>query len=91
VGGSVIWATSIIQSLTPPAYAQYALCGCCYCWNGDRQNPSNDGCFDNRATGFPGRCRIVSSMVPERPTESPPSGPFAFSEYCSGSTNLPMQ
>jgi hypothetical protein len=83
VGGTLMWATPAIQSLAPPAYAQYALCGCCYCWNGDRQSPTNDACFDNGATGF-----LADADSCQRWCETgTPSGPYTFSEHCSASTS----
>jgi hypothetical protein len=79
VGGSVIWATPLIQSLMPPAYAQYAMCGCCYCWNGDRQNPTSDACNDNGATGAlgdPDECQTFCE-----------NQGYTSSEQCSATTS----
>jgi hypothetical protein len=92
VGGTLLWAAPAIQSLAPPAFAQqYALCGCCYCWTGDKQNPGppNPGqtradlCSDDGCTGFlgtPEACRAFCS------SDVAPGGPFANSEQCCGTT-----
>ena len=90
VGGTLVWAVPVLQSLAPPAFAQYAMCGCCYCWNGDKQNPTpndrdvrdlvqDNGCL-GRATS-PQTCADFCSGDAEG------QGPFAFSEQCCG-TNL---
>jgi hypothetical protein len=87
VGGAMVWAVPIVQSLTPAAFAQYATCGCCYCWNGDKQNPtpgpgapsgdtvSDDGCvsFHGTSQGCAAYCRDIA-----------PGAPFEFSEQCCG-------
>jgi hypothetical protein len=56
VGGTVAWATPLIQSLTPPAYAQMGPSpggnGCCYCFNGPAPGPGDDGeCHNDGTTG----------------------------------------
>lgn len=83
LGGAVAWTTPALQSLAPPAFAQYARCGCCYCWTGDKQNPEKDGCFDNGATGplaDPDSCQAFCSG-------GAPGGPYALSEHCSAATS----
>lgn len=55
VGGTLLWAAPAIQSLTPAAFAQQGLesqCGCCYCFNGPRDNPTQDQCADNGFVNF---------------------------------------
>jgi hypothetical protein len=83
-GGTLIWATPVVQSLTPPAYAQYARCGCCYCWSGDRQNPSRDACFDNGASGFLSDAASCQAWCESGGTSGQR---FDFSEYCSAATS----
>lgn len=83
VGGTLIWATPVLQSLTPPAYAQYARCGCCYCWSGDRQSPSKDSCIDNGSTGILANADTCRAWC----ESGAPSAPFDFSEYCSATTS----
>jgi hypothetical protein len=89
VGGTLVWAAPLIQSLAPPAFAQngYATCGCCYCWNGDKQNPSlnargfRDLVSDNGCTGplgTPEGCAAFCSG------DAFGQGPFEFSEQCCG-------
>ena len=93
VGGTMVWAVPVLQSLTPPAYAQGSPrpCGCCYCWNGDKQNPTGPGgpgspggdlVTDNGCLGFlssPGQCAAFCR-------DFAPGGPFEFSEQCCGTT-----
>ena len=90
MGGTLLWAAPAIQTLAPPAFAQqqYATCGCCYCWNGDKQNPtpgpnspSGDLVTDNGCAGplgGPDGCRAFCSG------EAFGQGPFEFSEQCCG-------
>jgi hypothetical protein len=83
VGGTLVWAAPVIQSLTPPAYAQAtpAQCGCCYCWSGDMQAPSKDLCLDNSSSGFLAsaeECRRWCSDVG-------PNAPYQNSQWCRGS------
>jgi hypothetical protein len=90
VGGTLVWAVPLVQSLAPPAFAQqYATCGCCYCWNGDKQNPSQnargfrdlvsqDGCAGPLAT--PEACAAFCSG------DAFGQGPFEFSEQCCGTS-----
>jgi hypothetical protein len=94
VGGTLLWAAPAVQTLTPAAYAQQpspGACGCCYCWNGDKQNPGppNPGqaradlCTDDGCTGFlatPGDCAAFCDST------FAPGGPFANSEQCCGTT-----
>lgn len=45
VGGTLLWAAPLVQTLGPAARAQVqrpSLCGCCYCF--DATNPNNDIC-----------------------------------------------
>jgi hypothetical protein len=89
VGGTMVWAVPVLQSLTPPAYAQGSPrpCGCCYCWNGDKQNPtpgpgspSGDLVTDNGCTGFLGNADSCAQFC----RDFAPGGPFEFSEQCCG-------
>jgi hypothetical protein len=56
VGGTLMWAAPTIQSLASPAFAQMGASpgrhGCCYCYNGDINNPGPN----NPATGAPDEC-----------------------------------
>jgi hypothetical protein len=94
VGGTLLWAAPAIQSLAPPAFAQYQVCGCCYCWNGDKQNPGPpnpgepraDQCGDNGCSGFqatPEDCRAWCSSTGQF---GAPGGPFENSEHCCGTS-----
>lgn len=52
VGGALLWATPIVQSIGPSALAQQraeSQCGCCYCYNGDKATAvdANDQCLAN--------------------------------------------
>lgn len=89
VGGTMVWAVPVLQSLTPPAFAQGSPrpCGCCYCWNGDKQNPtpgpgspSGDLVTDNGCTGFLGNANSCAQFC----RDFAPGGPFEFSEQCCG-------
>jgi hypothetical protein len=53
VGGTVVWATPVIQSVASPAMAQRGSpdCGCCYCFNGPPDNPTDDLCNENGDSG----------------------------------------
>jgi hypothetical protein len=85
VGGTMVWAVPVLQSLAPPAYAQYATCGCCYCWNGPKENPtadtvSQDGCLTFHAN--PDACREFCS------SSLAAGGPFVNSEQCCSTNDL---
>ncbi len=81
VGGTLVWAAPLLQSLTPPAYAQYAQCGCCYCWEGDMQAPTKDLCLDNSSSGF-----LASAEECRRwCTDVGPNAPYENSQWCRGS------
>jgi hypothetical protein len=89
VGGTLVWATPVLQSLAPPAFAQATPrpCGCCYCWNGDKQNPTPaPGAPSGDAVGDDGCAGIFGS--PEGCArfcrEIAPGAPFEFSEHCCG-------
>lgn len=81
VGGTVLWATPIVQSLTPAAHAQaQTRCGCCYCWDGDKSNPTRDTCNDNGQTGTRStaeRCAAFCADAGEHGTA------FQNSEWCA--------
>jgi hypothetical protein len=91
VGGTMVWAVPVLQSLAPPAFAQATPrpCGCCYCWNGEKQNPTpqpgapngdfvaDDGCQGFLAT--PDDCARFCR-------DAAPGGPFLQSEQCCGAT-----
>lgn len=87
VGGTLVWAAPLIQSLAPPAFAQYATCGCCYCWNGDKQNPSpnargfRDLVSDNGCAGPLGTPEACTAFCSG---DAFGQGPFQFSEQCCG-------
>lgn len=52
VGGTMLWAAPAISSLSSAgAQTIRTLCGCCYCYEGDRNNPSDDVCSDNGRVG----------------------------------------
>jgi hypothetical protein len=89
VGGTLLWAAPVVQTLTPAAHAQGSPgpCGCCYCWNGDKQNPSQnargfrDLVTDNGCVGplgSPAACAAFCSG------DAFGQGPFEFSEQCCG-------
>jgi hypothetical protein len=92
VGGTMVWAVPVLQSLTPPAFAQATPrpCGCCYCWNGDKENPTpqpgapnGDFVADDGCQGFlstPGACAQFCR-------DSAPGGPFFQSEQCCGTSS----
>src|SRR5687768_14330135 len=86
VGGTLVWAVPVLQSLAPPAYAQYATCGCCYCWSGsDKQNPDKDTVAQNGCLSFhanPTACADFCNST------FAPGGPFDFSEQCCSTNNL---
>jgi hypothetical protein len=82
-GGSLVWAIPVVQSLAPAAYAQYARCACCYCWSGDRQNPSRDACFDNGATAFLADAGTCAEWCRSTNTSGEA---YESSEYCSAAT-----
>lgn len=76
VGGTVLWATPIVQSLTPAAHAQAATrCGCCYCWDGDRNDPTDDLCNDNGQSGSRADATACATFCSNEG--------FANSEWCS--------
>jgi hypothetical protein len=83
VGGTLVWATPALQSLAPPAYAQYARCGCCYCWDGDKQTTTHDACLDNGSSGLLADAESCRSWCGSTAS----GGPYQFSEYCSAATS----
>jgi hypothetical protein len=86
VGGTLVWAAPVIQSITPPAYAQMGQspgsCAACYCWNGtaDKSEINGDFCTDNGNVGF----QLNRDTCQNWCRDQAPGGPFVFSEYCSG-------
>src|SRR5918999_1024007 len=84
VGGTLIWAAPAVQTLAPAAYAQVTPgpCGCCYCWNGEKQNPSSDLVTDDGCTGFLSNPQACSQFC----AQGAPGGPFTNSEQCCGTT-----
>lgn len=91
VGGTLAWATPLIQSLTPPAYAQMGpspgTCAACYCWSGDKASPSKDFCTDDGAVGFQLNRDACENWCKHNGVERAPGGPYANSEYCSGTVS----
>lgn len=89
VGGTLVWAAPLVQTLTPAAHAQVTPgpCGCCYCWNGDKQNPSpnargfRDLVTDNGCTGPLGSPEACAAFCSG---DAFGQGPFQFSEQCCG-------
>jgi hypothetical protein len=99
VGGALLWVAPAIQSITPAASAQEtngptpATCAACYCWNGDKQNPtgsprrpqdecSDDGPVGQRASAL--ACDDWCKGVGTFAGAGAPGGPYAVSDYCSG-------
>ncbi len=82
VGGTLVWAAPVIQSLTTPAYAQATPrpCGCCYCWSGEKQAPSKDLCLDNSSSGFLADAESCRQWC----TQVGPGAPYENSEFCRG-------
>lgn len=76
VGGTLIWAAPAVQTLAPAAYAQVTPgpCGCCYCWNGDKENPTPNA-------------RGVRDFVQDDGCLGPAGGPQACADFCSGDAN----
>ena len=89
VGGTLLWAAPVVQTLTPAAHAQVSPgpCGCCYCWNGDKQNPSpnqrgfRDLVTDNGCVGPLGSPADCDAFCKG---DAFGQGPFEFSEQCCG-------
>jgi hypothetical protein len=91
VGGTLAWATPLIQSLTPPAYAQMGAspgtCAACYCWSGAKDDPSKDFCTDDGTVGFQLNRDTCENWCKHNGAFQAPGGPYESSEYCSGTTS----
>jgi hypothetical protein len=97
VGGTLLWATPVVQSLSPAAYAQMGpspgACAACYCWNGaaDKTEITGDQCADDGTVGFQlnrDECqRWCAHEGPYTGVAGAPGGPFQHSEYCSGANS----
>ena len=91
VGGTLLWVAPAIQSIAPRALAQENRvtpqpCAACYCWNGDKQNPSvgtgggRDFCTSNGPTGL----QASDSACANWCTTGAPGGPYQYHQWCSG-------
>jgi hypothetical protein len=97
VGGTLVWATPVIQSLAPAAYAQMGqspgICAACYCWSGtaDKSTITKDFCTDDGNVGFQMNRSTCRDWCQHNPfpggINKAPGGPYQHSEYCSGSTS----
>jgi len=99
VGGTLLWVAPAIQSMAPRAFAQTdgelpgsARCAACYCWTGDKQNPSINRGFDGEfGTGSgldsPTDCQAYCAHTGAYSGGGgAPGGPYTSSEFCSGLT-----
>jgi hypothetical protein len=91
VGGTVAWAAPLIQSLTPPAYAQMGpspgTCAACYCYSGPKDSPSKDFGTDDGNVGFQLNRDSCENWCKHNGAPQAPGGPYESSEYCSGTTS----
>ncbi|MGH2787278.1 MAG: hypothetical protein ACRDJV_05130 [Actinomycetota bacterium] len=52
VGGTLLWAAPAISTLSgAAAQVRRTRCGCCYCFEGDPNNPFDDLCNDDGESG----------------------------------------
>ena len=101
VGGTLLWVAPAIQSMAPRAFAQtdgpaapgsVPQCAACYCWTGDKQNPSINRGFDGEfGTGSgldsPTDCQAYCAHTGAYSGGGgAPGGPYTSSEFCSGTT-----
>lgn len=93
VGGTLVWATPVVQSLVPAAYAQMGqspgICAACYCWSGsaDKSAITKDFCTDDGNVGFQLNRETCGNWCRHFGPARAPAGPYQFSEYCSGATS----
>jgi hypothetical protein len=90
VGGTLAWATPLIQSLTPPAYAQMGpspgTCAACYCYSGPKDNPTKDFGTDDGTVSFQLNRDTCENWCKHNGPDRAPGGPYTDFEYCSGTT-----
>jgi hypothetical protein len=99
VGGTLLWVAPAIQSMAPKAFAQTngeapgsARCAACYCWDGDKQNPTlghnrgfdgdlgSGGGLDSQAD-----CTAFCTHTGDYGVSGGATGgPYGFGEFCSG-------
>ena len=97
VGGTLLWATPVVQSIGPKAMAQTKKspgnCACCYCYNGTITAPAvgaggaRDECSDNGIVGFrmtSDDCQNYCQHNGGATAPKAPGGPYENSQYCSG-------
>jgi hypothetical protein len=100
VGGTLLWVAPAIQSMAPRAFAQtdgelpgsVPQCAACYCWNGNKQSPTSNRGFDGDLGSGSGLDSISDCQNFCAHTGAyaggggAPGGPYAGSEFCSGTT-----
>jgi hypothetical protein len=102
VGGTLAWAAPVVQTMGAKAFAQMGTspgtCAACYCWNGDKQNPSvgsgggidecsDNGLFVHRMNRDTCENWCKHNAPFNAPQTGAPGGPYENSEYCSGTTS----
>jgi hypothetical protein len=98
VGGTLLWVAPAIQSMAPKAFAQAAApgsvpqCAACYCWSGDKQDPSKNRGFDGDlgsggGLDNPSDCQDFCAHAGiYNLSGGATGGPYTASEFCSGTT-----